>query len=148
MMHEEFERIAGYEVTFADYNDIIEPMYMALPNVSKQDFVKMIDRKRFALPAKAEIVRDMKRRAQFLFENCGRAAFVNEEAELYDIAKAYAKRFFGSNAVVTINTEHAYCGGWCYSGGCTCPTELLVQFFGDYDWQVYTAERIELVKGV
>ena len=29
MMHKEFEEIAGIEVTAEDYNNIIEPMYMA-----------------------------------------------------------------------------------------------------------------------
>lgn len=101
MMHEEFERIAGYEVTNEDYNEIIEPMYMALPNISKYEFVKMIDK----------------------------------------------KRFFGSRAMITINREHALYGNWMYNGGCTCPKELVIQFFGENDWEVYTAERIQLVKG-
>lgn len=30
MMKHEFEKIAGYEVTNEDYNNIIEPMYMAI----------------------------------------------------------------------------------------------------------------------
>ena len=54
MMKHEFEALAGYEVSFEDYNRIIEPMYMAT-ELSKEDFVKCIDRKRFALPTKAEL---------------------------------------------------------------------------------------------
>ena len=46
MMKHEFEALAGYEVSHEDYNNIIEPMYMAT-DLSKQDFVKVIDRKRF-----------------------------------------------------------------------------------------------------
>lgn len=46
MMKFEFEELAGYEVSNEDYNNIIEPMYMAV-NLSKQEFVKVIDRKRF-----------------------------------------------------------------------------------------------------
>ena len=46
MMKHEFEEIAGYEVSTEDYDNIIEPMYMAT-NMSKQDFVKTINRKRF-----------------------------------------------------------------------------------------------------
>lgn len=46
MMKHEFERIAGYEVSVEDYDNIIEPMYSAT-NVSKTEFVKMISRKRF-----------------------------------------------------------------------------------------------------
>lgn len=48
MMKQEFERIAGYEVSTDDYNNIIEPMYLAT-DLSKQDFVKTINRKRFAV---------------------------------------------------------------------------------------------------
>ena len=29
MMKHEFEALAGYEVSFEDYNNVIEPMYMA-----------------------------------------------------------------------------------------------------------------------
>lgn len=39
MMKHEFEALAGYEVSFEDYNRIIEPMYMAT-ELSKEDFVK------------------------------------------------------------------------------------------------------------
>ena len=55
MMKHEFEALAGYEVSFEDYNRVIEPMYMAT-ELSKEDFVKCIDRKRFALPTKAELL--------------------------------------------------------------------------------------------
>lgn len=53
MMKHEFERIAGYEVSAEDYNNIIEPMYMAT-NLSKEDFVKTISKKRFAVVKKEE----------------------------------------------------------------------------------------------
>ena len=46
MMHQEFERIAGYEVSFEDYTNIIEPMYMAT-TLSKEEFVKTLNRKAF-----------------------------------------------------------------------------------------------------
>lgn len=53
MMKYEFEELAGYEVSSDDYNNIIEPMYMAV-DVDKREFVKMIDKKRFALKTKAQ----------------------------------------------------------------------------------------------
>lgn len=53
MMKHEFEEIAGYEVTTEDYNNIIEPMYMAT-NLTKQEFVKTINKKRFAVVKKEE----------------------------------------------------------------------------------------------
>ncbi len=46
MMKQEFEALAGYEVSAEDYNNIIEPMYMAT-DLSKQEFVKTINRKNF-----------------------------------------------------------------------------------------------------
>ena len=60
MMKHEFEALAGYEVSFEDYNRVIEPMYMAT-ELSKEDFVKCIDRKRFALPTKAELLAAMRK---------------------------------------------------------------------------------------
>lgn len=44
MMWKEFEELAGYEVSFETYDKVIEPMYMAT-ELSKQDFVKIINRK-------------------------------------------------------------------------------------------------------
>lgn len=41
MMHEEFERITGLEISYKDYSEIIEPMYTALP-MDKFQFCEMI----------------------------------------------------------------------------------------------------------
>ena len=59
MMKVEFEKLAGYEVSFEDYNSIIEPMYMAT-DLSKEEFVKVIDKKRFALKTKKQYIAEMK----------------------------------------------------------------------------------------
>lgn len=57
MMQHEFEMIAGYRVSAEDYNNYIEPMYLAIPeNISKYEFVKMINRKRFEYKRPAEVV--------------------------------------------------------------------------------------------
>lgn len=53
MMKHEFEELAGYEVSVEDYDNIIEPMYMAT-NLTKQEFVKTISKKRFAIVKKEE----------------------------------------------------------------------------------------------
>ena len=42
MMWKEFEEIAGYEVSYEDYANVIEPMYMAT-ELSKREFVKCLD---------------------------------------------------------------------------------------------------------
>ena len=59
MMKHEFEALAGYTVSEKDYTEIIEPMYMAT-NLDKAEFVKCIDKKRFAINAgtKFVVIRD------------------------------------------------------------------------------------------
>ena len=53
MMKHEFETLAGYEVSTEDYEKIIEPMYLAT-NLTKQEFVSAISKKRFAIVKKEE----------------------------------------------------------------------------------------------
>ena len=53
MMKHEFEQIAGYEVSREDYDNIIEPMYLAT-NLTKQEFVETLSKKRFAIVKKEE----------------------------------------------------------------------------------------------
>jgi len=69
MTQQEFEQLAGYEVAFTDYQDIIEPMYMAT-NLDKQDFVSCINKKRFALRPLTNIVKEMRECAASLKETC------------------------------------------------------------------------------
>lgn len=100
MMWKEFEQIAGYEVSYEDYTNIIEPMYMAIPDsFSKADFVKMIDRKRFALPTKAEIRRklkkEMRKEADHLADICGHYTDFESEQRLEKLAREYAKKICG-----------------------------------------------------
>lgn len=148
MMWKEFEELAGYEVSYDTYKKVIEPMYMALPdNVTKQEFVKMLDKKAFALPTKAETVRKMRKIASFLFENCGIAAFNDEKRELDRIAKEYARRFWGLEwstdleAYVYTLDRYAYRGS-LMDRGCTFPAALVIGR-GSNNY-----ERIELVKGI
>ena len=42
MMHNEFIEMSGLNVSYKDYTEIVEPMYMAVENMSKQDFIKFI----------------------------------------------------------------------------------------------------------
>ena len=149
MMKDEFEALAGYEVSSKTYSEIIEPMYMALPNgITKQQFVKMLDKKAFALPTKAQMVKAMRKIAQEIFENCGRCCFYEEEEEMMKIAYEYAERFYGArrddmNSYIFCN-RHCACYGVFMERGCTCPTELVIgRTAGDRD---YEYERIQLVK--
>lgn len=94
MMKHEFEALAGYEVSLEDYNRVIEPMYMAT-ELSKEDFVKCIDRKRFALPTKAELLAAMRKEAKHLYDICGRCCDFESEQRLERLAHTYLKRVYG-----------------------------------------------------
>ena len=140
MMKHEFEALAGYEVSNEDYNKIIEPMYMAT-ELSKAEFVKCIDRKRFALPTKKQIIKEMKKIAEHLHETCEHYTDYEAKDKLDEMAKAYAKRFHGLD---WSNDNKAYCifiPEYYYKElqrGCTYPKALLI----GRDGREY--ERIEL----
>lgn len=146
MMWKEFEEITGYEVSYETYSKVIEPMYMAIPDgISKQEFVKMLDKKAFALPTKKEMVREMKKIAQFLFDNCGISSYHDENDKLDKLAKQYAKRFYGiewaqdTTTWVFFTRHYAYCGVR-QERGCTFPEQLVIGR-GDHEY-----ERITLIK--
>ena len=92
MMWEEFEKIAGYEVSYEDYKNVIEPMYMAT-NMSKQEFVKCLDRKRFALKTKKEIVDEMRKITAKIVEKLGHVSHYEEDDALEALKREYEKRF-------------------------------------------------------
>ena len=135
MMKHEFEELAGYEVTWEDYNKIIEPMYMAT-EMSKQDFVKCIDKKRFALPTKREMMRKMKTEARHLEEICGHRTDFESEQRLDRLAKQFAKRFYGIDWSNDIST-YVYCiKEYEYpelGRGCTYPKELVIGRQGGFE---------------
>lgn len=141
MMKHEFEELAGYEVSNEDYDKVIEPMYMAT-NLSKQEFVKCLDRKRFALPTRNQVIREMKKVAAHLFDICGHCTDYESEQKLDDMAKAYAKRFHGidwsrdSESYVFFNRGYEYPN----MRGCSYPEELVIGRGSD------EYERIVLVK--
>lgn len=147
MMKQEFEQLAGYEVSYETYNNIIEPMYMALPNgITKQDFVKMLNKKAFALPTKKELISKMRKIAQYIFDNCGIRGFYDEQEELMEIARQYAKQIYGidgrkdEEGFIYTNPKHAY-RGCLMDRGCSYPDELVI-----VGRKYHEIERIQLVK--
>lgn len=93
MMKHEFEAIAGYEVSFEDYNNIIEPMYMAIPEyITKADFVKMIDKKRFALKPISKIMKEMKQIAAQIEETCTHYTDYDAKEKLESLCREYIDR--------------------------------------------------------
>lgn len=142
MMKHEFEKIAGYEVSDLDYYNIIEPMYMAV-ELSKEDFVKLLDKKRFALPTKKQMQNQMKKIAEHLRETCEHYTDYKAQLELEKLAREYARRFHhidvntNTEAYVILHKEYSHPE---IQRGCTYPKTLIIGVrYTDF-------ERLELVK--
>lgn len=142
MMWKEFEEIAGYEVSYETYTDIIEPMYMAV-DVDKRDFVKMLNKKAFALPTKKEMICEMRKLAMEIFEDCGHCFTYDIKAKLENKAKEYAKRFYDVEWYSDVKAYVYFEYGYEYpeiKRGCTYPKEIVIgRDCIDY-------ERITLIK--
>lgn len=91
MMKQEFEALAGYEVSIDDYNKIIEPMYMAT-SLSKEEFVKTINKKRFALKTLKSIVKEMKQIGKHLEETCDHYHDTEAHDRLHALVDEYMER--------------------------------------------------------
>lgn len=135
MMYEEFEKIAGYEVTYETYSKIIEPMYMALTDVSKYDFVKMLNKKQFALPTEKELRKKMVKIATHLMETCEHYLDFDAECELDELVKQYRDRFHPG---CSFSYNRVHTGDWFWNNcpGRGCSFIVSVEFFktGKYDW--------------
>ena len=141
MMWKEFEELAGYEVSYEDYTNIIEPMYMSLEDVTKQEFVGMINKKRFALPTKRQLINKMKELARFCERNCRYQSCYETEKELEELADKYIARFYGQgNACFNRGYEFPE-----LERGCTYPKELVIWTrFSEYG-NYRELERINLI---
>lgn len=90
MMKHEFEALAGYQVSEDDYTNIIEPMYMAT-DMDKDEFVKCINKKRFALRKPSTIIREMKTIARHLEAVCTNYTDWEARERLQDLAEEFIK---------------------------------------------------------
>ena len=137
MMKIEFEALAGYEVSVSDYDNIIEPMYMAT-QLSKAEFVKVICKERFALQSREEIVQEMKELAGHLKKTCDHYTDVEAEEKLRELAAEYKERFGPYKGGFFLNTRHTLEHlGDCR--GCAYPAELEI-----YDSKYRTTEKIKI----
>lgn len=137
MMHKEFEEIAGYEVSYEDYTNIIEPMYMAT-NLSKQEFVKCLNRKQFDLgykkqQYKKQLLKEMKSIAKEMYTLCSHT----ETYEQYEALRAKAIEYIKAFPVWKaphheFSTEH--------KNGCSYVKSLV---WYDENWN--EVQQIELV---
>lgn len=136
MMWREFEELAGYEVSEEDYRKIIEPMYMAT-DLSKTEFVKVIDRKRFAIKTLEELKEEMKEIAGHLKETCEHFTDYEAKEKLEKLAEEYKNRIAPQGGFF-INTrytlEHL---GNCR--GCSYPAEVEI-----LNSKYHTVEKIKV----
>lgn len=142
MMWKEFEEIAGYEVTYSDYHDFIEPMYMALPSVSKTEFIKMIDKKRFAIPTAGEYLAKVRREAKLLRHICGHYTDFEAERRADEAAKKYAARKWGIDWANDTKSYVYFLREYEYEGmrGCSYPSTLVI------GRENHEYERVNLLK--
>lgn len=136
MMKLEFEKLAGYEVSDDDYNKIIEPMYMAT-YLTKEEFVNVIDKNRFALKTKEQLVRKMKRLAEQIKANCEYYTDYEAIEKLNALAEEYKERVLAYGYVINSKYTLEYLGE---CRGCSYPAEI-----DFYDINYYTIVRIQLV---
>lgn len=137
MFKEEFEKLAGYEVSYNDYVNIIEPMYMAT-NLNKSEFVKTINKKQFALKTRKQLLNEIKKTALEVENNCGTTGAYEEEKELYTKLVDYAKRFHMSDKVQF--NKYGYELPVC-KRGCSFPIQAIIL---NYNYNI--VERIDLVE--
>ena len=146
MMWKEFEEIAGYEVTYEDYTNVIEPMYNAT-NLSKQEFVKVIDRKRFDFRAKEKaekkaMLKAMKEIAEERAENCEHFCDYEAEEKLMEIARNFMDKYFPKNLGYHGDIEREH---WAnLSTACTYPATLVIYREIRGEW--YEEQRITLAQ--
>lgn len=147
MLKEEFEKIAGYEVSYDTYKNIIEPMYNAIPeNITKYEFVKMFDKKAFALPSANSYLKIVKEEAKHLFEICGKGYDWQSQERMERAAKNYMKRKYGIDWYDDMNAYCSFTKGSEFSNGrgCTFPKELVIGYIKGATITEY--ERITLNK--
>lgn len=137
MMKHEFEKIAGYEVSEKDYSEIIEPMYMAT-ELSKEEFVKTVNKKRFALKTRKGLIGEMKKIGKHLKETCERYTDFEAEEKLREIIEEYKERFapYGGGCIINTRYTLEYLGE---CRGCSYPAEIEV-----YDAKYHTTEKIKI----
>ena len=138
MMWSEFEKIAGYEVSYEDYTNIIEPMYNAT-ELSKQDFVKTLNRKQFdvnykKIQEKKKLVQELKELAKQMFDECGRCTTYETFTELLAKAQEYDVKFSPWGAKAELEKAKKY--------GCETYVKAIV-WYDKETWNV--VERLELV---
>lgn len=111
MNKQEFEKIAGYEVSFDTYTDIIEPMYMSV-SLSKQSFVNFIHREAVELRSGQDMIEEMKRAAKCLKETCDIYVYETVDKHFNIISTAFEERFTPVNYAYIFNFNSGKIGDY------------------------------------
>lgn len=135
MMYEEFMNLAGYEVSYSDYTNIIEPMYMAL-DLDKSDFIKCLNRKRFELEPLDKIHKRMIKLANQIKETCTHYTDYEAMDQLCALAENYKNRLQAFN--YRIDTEEFLYNG-CYHSTCFYPCRVII-----YDKKFRVIRKLDL----
>lgn len=122
-MKEEFEKIAGYEVTNEDYYRVIEPMYMAT-DLSKADFINCLDRKRFEIKRETEtaLINRIKSVANKAYEKCGHVENFEEKQMIDEIIRKLNNMPNNKNYYAEIGYEYEE-----IKRGCTFYKSLVIE---------------------
>lgn len=124
-MHEEFMKLAGYEVSYKDYVEIIEPMYLAV-DLSKEEFIKCIDKKRFALRSEKTVIKEMRKVASSIKDNC--THFIDHDN--YEKLEALAEELKSRYRAVSYNIEtKEKLYNNCYHSTCYYPCMIIFYTF-------------------
>ena len=105
MTKQEFEQLAGYEVSADSYYDIIEPMYMAT-DLDKREFVKCVSEKAFALKPKKELISEARKIAEQYKKEVTAVWQEALEEQLEKIRKEIKDRYYSMGFLVFINWAH------------------------------------------
>lgn len=135
MMYEEFMNLAGYEVSYSDYTNIIEPMYMAL-DLDKSDFIKCINRKRFELEPLDKIHKRMIKLANQIKDTCTHYTDYEAYDQIESLAENYKNRLQAFNYQIE-TTEKLYNG--CYHSTCYYPCRVVI-----YDNKYRVIRKLDL----
>lgn len=109
MIKNEFETLAGYEVSAEMYYNVIEPMYNACP-LSKQDFVQLINKKEVALTPLNKIYKNMCFLANTIKVNCTHFTDYETQEKLDQLADEYTKRLQAYGYYIeTAEYQHSTC---------------------------------------
>lgn len=104
MLKNEFEDLAKIEVSYEDYKNIIEPMYMAT-NLSKQDFINTLNLKRFALKSKKQLINELKMLVKDIEETCCNYTNYEAIAKIESIIEELKERF-NDNCYITADIKN------------------------------------------